>query len=62
MILNFDLNVNFFDEQFIVFEIDKIKDDFVLFLIVVFIIMDVFLQKMCIKKGCKVFIIEEVWL
>ncbi|EJW91407.1 plasmid transfer protein, partial [gut metagenome] len=41
MTLNSDLDVNLFDEQFIVFEIDKIKDDPVLFPIVVLIIMDV---------------------
>ena len=34
MTLNSDLDVNLFDEQFIVFEIDKIKDDPVLFPIV----------------------------
>lgn len=60
--LNSDLNVNLFDERFIVFEIDKIKDDPVLFPIVVLIIMDVFLQKMRIKKGRKALIIEEAWL
>ena len=59
--LNSDLDVNLFDEQFIVFEIDKIKDDPVLFPIVVLIIMDVFLQKMRIKKGRKALIIEEAW-
>lgn len=62
MTLNSDLDVNLFDEQFIVFEIDKIKDDPVLFPIVVLIIMDVFLQKMRIKKGRKALIIEEAWL
>lgn len=61
MTLNSDLDVNLFDEQFIVFEIDKIKDDPVLFPIVVLIIMDVFLQKMRIKKGRKALIIEEAW-
>ena len=60
-ILNSDLDINLFDEQFIVFEIDKIKDDPVLFPIVVLIIMDVFLQKMRIKKGRKALIIEEAW-
>ena len=50
MTLNSDLDINLFDERFIVFEIDKIKDDPVLFPIVVLIIMDVFLQKMRIKK------------
>lgn len=59
--LNSDLDVNLFDERFIVFEIDKIKDDAVLFPIVVLIIMDVFLQKMRIKKGRKALIIEEAW-
>lgn len=59
--LNSDLNVNLFDERFIVFEIDKIKDDPVFFPIVVLIIMDVFLQKMRIKKGRKALIIEEAW-
>ena len=61
MTLNSDLDVNLFDERFIVFEIDKIKDDPVLFPIVVLIIMDVFLQKMRIKKGRKALIIEEAW-
>ena len=59
--LNSDLDVSLFDERFIVFEIDKIKDDAVLFPIVVLIIMDVFLQKMRIKKGRKALIIEEAW-
>ncbi|MBD5221606.1 MAG: TraG family conjugative transposon ATPase, partial [Bacteroidales bacterium] len=61
MTLNSDLDINLFDEQFIVFEIDKIKDDTVLFPIVVLIIMDVFIQKMRIKKGRKALIIEEAW-
>ncbi len=61
MTLNSDLDVNLFDERFIVFEIDKIKNDPVLFPIVVLIIMDVFLQKMRIKKGRKALIIEEAW-
>lgn len=59
--LNSDLDINLFDEKFIVFEIDKIKDDPVLFPIVVLIIMDVFLQKMRIKKGRKALVIEEAW-
>lgn len=61
MTLNSDLDTNIFDERFIVFEIDRIKDDPVLFPIVVLIIMDVFLQKMRIKKGRKALIIEEAW-
>ena len=55
--LNNDLDKSLFDEKFIVFEIDKIKDDPVLFPIVVLIIMDVFIQKMRLKA----LIIEEAW-
>jgi hypothetical protein len=50
-----------FDETFIVFEIDAIKDDPTLFPIVTLIIMDVFLQKMRLKKNRKVLVIEEAW-
>ena len=59
--LNNDLDKSLFDEKFIVFEIDKIKDDPILFPMVVLIIMDVFLQKMRLKKGRKALIIEEAW-
>ena len=60
-ILNNDLDSTLFDEKFIVFEIDKVKDDPVLFPIIVLIIMDVFTQKMRIKKGRKCLVIEEAW-
>ena len=60
-ILNNDLDSALFDEKFIVFEIDKVKDDPVLFPIIVLIIMDVFTQKMRIKKGRKCLVIEEAW-
>ena len=59
--LNEDLDVTLFDEQFIVFEIDSIKDDPLLFPLVTLIIMDVFIQKMRIKKNRKVLVIEEAW-
>lgn len=59
--LNNDMDSSLFDERFIVFEIDKIKDDPVLFPIIVLIIMDVFTQKMRIKKGRKCLVIEEAW-
>lgn len=61
MTLNNNVDKSLFDERFIVFEIDKIKDDPILFPIVTLIIMDVFLQKMRIKKGRKALIIEEAW-
>ena len=59
--LNEDMDGSLFDETFIVFEIDAIKDDQLLFPIVTLIIMDVFLQKMRIKKNRKVLVIEEAW-
>src|SRR5574344_838104 len=59
--LNEDMDSTLFDETFIVFEIDSIKDDPLLFPIVTLIIMDVFLQKMRIKKNRKVLVIEEAW-
>ena len=60
--LNNDMDASLFDEQFIVFEIDKVKDDPVLFPIIVLIIMDVFTQKMRIKNDCrKCLVIEEAW-
>ena len=59
--LNNDMDTSLFDEKFIVFEIDKIKDDPVLFPIIVLIIMDVFTQKMRLKKGRKCLVIEEAW-
>lgn len=60
-ILNNDMDATLFDEKFIVFEIDKIKDDPVLFPIIVLIIMDVFNQKMRLKEGRKALILEEAW-
>ena len=59
--LNENMDSSLFDETFIVFEIDAIKDDPLLFPIVTLIIMDVFLQKMRIKKNRKVLVIVEAW-
>lgn len=61
MTLNENMDNSLFDETFIVFEIDSIKDDPLLFPLVTLIIMDVFLQKMRIKKNRKMLIIEEAW-
>ncbi len=60
-ILNSEMDNSLFDEKFIVFEIDNIKDNKKLFPIVTIIIMDVFLQKMRMKKNRKALIIEEAW-
>lgn len=59
--LNEDLDTSLFDETFIVFEIDSIKDDPLLFPLVTLIIMDLFIQKMRIKKNRKILVIEEAW-
>ena len=60
-ILNENVDSTLFDETFIVFEVDAIKENKQLFPIVTLIIMDVFLQKMRLKKNRKVLVIEEAW-
>lgn len=60
-VLNNDMDGSLFDERFIVFEVDKIKDNATLFPIVILIIMDVFSQKMFMKKCWKMLVIEEAW-
>ena len=59
--LNEQVDNTLFNESFIVFEIDAVKDDPTLFPIITLIIMDVFLQKMRLKKNRKVLVIEEAW-
>ena len=59
--LNEEMDGTLFDETFIAFEIDAIKADPLLFPIGTLIIMDVFLQKMRLKKNRKVLVIEEAW-
>jgi conjugation system TraG family ATPase len=60
-ILNDDFDSTLFNERFIVFEIDSIKEHKLLFPITTLIIMDVFIQKMRYKKNNKTLIIEEAW-
>ena len=60
-ILNEDIEASLFKAPFIVFEIDAIKEHKILFPITTLIIMDVFLQKMRLKKNRKCLIIEEAW-
>lgn len=59
--LNEDFDGSLFDETFIVFEIDSIKEHKLLFPLVTLIIMDVFLQKMRMREKRKTLIIEEAW-
>ena len=61
-ILNESADHTLFDEPFIVFEIDNVKDNPKLFPIVTLIIMDTFIQKMRLRKDRrKAIIIEEAW-
>ncbi len=60
-ILNDETDRSLFDEPFIVFEIDAIKDHKILSPITTIIIMDVFIQKMRNKNGRKALVIEEAW-
>ncbi|KAA5539140.1 TraG family conjugative transposon ATPase [Adhaeribacter rhizoryzae] len=60
-ILNNEMDSSLFDDRFIVFEIDAIKEHKILFPLTTIIIMDVFLQKMRHKKNRKALIIEEAW-
>lgn len=60
--LNESADNTLFDESFIVFEIDNLKDNPKLFPIVTLIIMDTFIQKMRLRKDRrKALIIEEAW-
>lgn len=60
--LNESADNTLFEESFIVFEIDNVKDNPKLFPIVTLIIMDTFIQKMRLRKDRrKALIIEEAW-
>ncbi|MXV52009.1 TraG family conjugative transposon ATPase [Pedobacter sp. HMF7647] len=61
-ILNEAADQSLFTERFIVFEIDSIKENRILFPIVTLIIMDVFIQKMRYRSDHrKCLIVEEAW-
>jgi type IV secretory pathway VirB4 component len=60
--LNNEGDNSLFNEPFIVFEIDNVKENPKLFPIVTLIIMDTFIQKMRLRKDRrKALIIEEAW-
>jgi hypothetical protein len=61
-ILNEAADSSLFTERFIVFEIDAVKENRVLFPIVTLIIMDVFIQKMRFRTSRrKALVVEEAW-
>jgi conjugation system TraG family ATPase len=61
-LLNATKNLDLLQQQFIVFELDAIKDHPILFPVVTIIIMEVFINKMRKLKGIrKMILIEEAW-
>ncbi|GAA4331770.1 hypothetical protein GCM10023149_37760 [Mucilaginibacter gynuensis] len=61
-ILNEAADASLFNERFIVYEIDNVQNNRVLFPIVTLIIMDVFIQKMRHRKNRrKAIVLEEAW-
>lgn len=61
-LLNSNQDLDLVDKPFIVFELDNIKDNPILFPVVTLIIMDTFIAKMRKLKGIrKMILIEEAW-
>jgi len=61
-LLNSDKQLDLLNKRFIVFELDNLKDNKVLFPIVTIIIMETFINKMRRLKGIrKVILLEEAW-
>lgn len=61
-LLNSDKQLDLLSKRFIVFELDNIKDNKVLFPIVTIIIMETFINKMRRLKGIrKMILLEEAW-
>ena len=61
-LLNSDKQLDLLSKRFIVFELDNIKDNKVLFPIVTIIIMETFINKMRKLKGVrKMILLEEAW-
>ena len=60
-LLNSAESVNILGDRFVVFEIDHIKGDPVIYPITTLIIMDAFMEKMTSNSDFKVMCIEEAW-
>lgn len=61
-LLNNEEDLNLLNEQFIVFELDNIKDHKILFPVVTLMIMETFITKMRLLKNTrKVILLEEAW-
>lgn len=60
-LLNAKENIDLLNKRFVVFEIDAIKGDPILFPLTTIIIMDAYLNKIKKLDGRKVLVIEEAW-
>lgn len=61
-LLNSEKDLDLLNKRFIVFEIDKIKDNKVLFPVVTLVIMEAYINKMRRLQGSrKVLVLEEAW-
>ena len=60
-LLNSHESVNILEDRFVVFEIDHIKGDPVIYPITTLVIMDAFMEKMTSSTDFKVMCIEEAW-
>ena len=60
-LLNSRDNINILSDRFVVFEIDHIKGDKIVYPITTLVIMDAFSEKMRSNSDFKVMVIEEAW-
>lgn len=60
-LLNCKDNVDISNDRFVVFEIDHIKGEAVLYPVTTLVIMDAFMEKMASNSDFKVMVIEEAW-
>ena len=60
-LLNSPDNIDILNDRFVVFEIDSIKDDKIVYPITTLVIMDAFNEKMSSNSDFKVMVIEEAW-
>lgn len=60
-LLNYNENADILNDRFVVFEIDRIKGDPVIYPVTTLVIMDAFMEKMSSNSDFKVMCIEEAW-
>ncbi len=60
-LLNSPESVDILNNRFVVFEIDAVKDDKIIYPITTLVIMDAFMEKMASNGDFKVMCIEEAW-